>query len=49
MRPGLLDMARRALVVVGALLVVPFVVLVQGATGTFRSSVWTLGFMEARG
>jgi len=36
-------------VVVGALLVVPFVVLVQGATGTFRSSVWTLGFMEARG
>ncbi|RLB57498.1 MAG: hypothetical protein DRJ42_00180 [Deltaproteobacteria bacterium] len=36
-------------VMVGALLVVPVVILVQGATGTFRSSVWTLGFLGARG
>ncbi len=35
--------------IVGAtLLGLPAIVVVRGATGTFRSSVWTLGFMEGR-
>jgi hypothetical protein len=34
--------------VAGGLLALPAIVLVRGATGTFRSSVWTLGFMEGR-
>ncbi len=32
--------------VLGGIIAVPLLVLVMGATGTFRSSVWTLGFMD---
>ncbi|MFH2006955.1 MAG: hypothetical protein ABI333_10260 [bacterium] len=32
--------------IVGGVLAAPFVIAVIGATGTFRSSVWTLGFID---
>jgi hypothetical protein len=35
-------------IVVGAALLVPVALAAGGALGTFRSSVWTLGFLEAR-
>lgn len=32
--------------VIGGLIGIPLLILVMGATGTFRSSVWTLGFID---
>jgi hypothetical protein len=32
--------------VLGGLVGIPLITLVMGATGTFRSSVWTLGFID---
>jgi hypothetical protein len=33
----------------GAALLLPFAICILGALGTYRSSVWTLGFLEAEG
>jgi len=33
--------------VVGGVIAIPLVIVVMGATGTFRSSVWTLGFIDS--
>jgi len=35
-------------VAVGSVIVLPPVLVVAGAAGTFRSSVWTMGFLESR-
>jgi hypothetical protein len=35
-------------VAVGSVLALPPVLVVAGAAGTFRSSVWTMGFLESR-
>ena len=32
--------------VVGGVIAIPLIILVVGAMGTFRSSVWTLGFID---
>lgn len=36
-------------IVAGAVFALPFAVVVVGASGTFRSSLWTLSFLEAQG
>jgi hypothetical protein len=35
-------------IVAGAVLFVPLLVPIIGALGTFRSAVWTIGFLDAR-